>query len=92
LFCLAVGAFIALYVPFNLGFNTNLVIDAADELIFAQYNLVSPTTVDILRLSIPISNLCLFKELNFMVLLMKKSIKWLIFKYYHQPNDQVLLI
>lgn len=54
LFGLTGGAFIALFVPFNLGFKTNLVTDAADELIFAQYHLVSPTTVDILRLSIPI--------------------------------------
>ncbi len=54
MFGLTGGAFIALYVPFNLGFKTNLVTDAADELIFAQYHLVSPTTVDILRLSIPI--------------------------------------
>lgn len=48
------GAYIALYVPFSLGFKTNLVTDAADELIQAQYHLCSPTTVDILRLSIPV--------------------------------------
>lgn len=48
------GAFIALYVPFSLGFKTNLITDGADELIFAQYHLVSPTTVDILRLSVPV--------------------------------------
>lgn len=33
---------------------TNLVTDAADELLFIQYHLVSPTVVDLLRLSIPI--------------------------------------
>lgn len=54
LFGLTAGAYIALYIPFNLGFKTNLVTDAADELIQAQYHLVSPTTVDILRLSIPV--------------------------------------
>ncbi len=54
LFGLTAGAYIALYVPFSLGFKTNLVTDAADELINMQYHLVSPTTVDILRLSIPI--------------------------------------
>ena len=48
------GAFFALYVPFSLTFKTNLIVDAADELVFTQYHLVSPTTVDILRLSIPI--------------------------------------
>jgi len=37
-----------------LGFKTNLVTDAADELIQIQYHLVSPTTVDILRLSVPV--------------------------------------
>jgi hypothetical protein len=51
---LTAGGFIALYVPFSLGFKTNLVTDAADELLFAQYHLVSPTTVDILRLCIPV--------------------------------------
>lgn len=54
LFGLTGGAYIALYVPFSLGYKTNLVTDAADELITNQYHLVSPTTVDILRLSIPI--------------------------------------
>lgn len=43
-----------MYVPFSLGFKTNLVTDAADELINNQYHLVSPTTVDILRLSVPV--------------------------------------
>lgn len=51
---LSTGAFIALYVPFSLGFKTNLITDAADELVFTQYHLVSPTTVDILRLSVPV--------------------------------------
>jgi hypothetical protein len=51
---LSIGAYIALYVPFSLGFKTNLVTDAADELLFQQYHLVSPTTVDILRLCIPV--------------------------------------
>ncbi len=51
---LTAGAYIALYVPFSLGFKTNLVTDAADELMQMPYHLVSPTTVDILRLSIPI--------------------------------------
>lgn len=51
---LTFGAYIALYVPFNLGFKTNLVTDAADELMGIQYHLVSPTTVDILRLSVPV--------------------------------------
>ena len=51
---LTFGAYIALYVPFSLGFKTNLVTDAADELMSMPYHLVSPTTVDILRLSIPV--------------------------------------
>ncbi len=54
LFGLTGGAFLALFVPFNIGFKTNLVTDAADEYLFAQYHLVSPTTVDILRLSVPV--------------------------------------
>ncbi len=54
LFGLTAGAYIALYIPFSLGFKTNLVTDAADDLIFAQYHLVSPATVDILRLSVPV--------------------------------------
>jgi hypothetical protein len=53
-FGLTFGSFIALYVPFSLGFKTNLVTDAADELTNIQYHLVSPTTVDILRLSVPV--------------------------------------
>jgi hypothetical protein len=54
LFGLTAGAYIALYIPFSLGFKTNLVTDAADDMINAQYHLVSPTTVDILRLSVPV--------------------------------------
>lgn len=37
-----------------MAFKTNLIVDAADELVFTQYHLVSPTTVDILRLSVPV--------------------------------------
>lgn len=133
LFGLTGGAYIALYVPFSLGYKTNLVTDAADELISNQYHLVSPTTVDILRLSIPIGvgaiaytvygllnytnsvtsqyvvkmsyskdkvfsffiknrNFFSLRELIFMVLLMKKFMKLLIWKLFHQLKDLELLI
>lgn len=49
------GAFGGIFVPYNMAFKTNLVTDAADELVMAQYHLVSPGTVDILRLGIPIT-------------------------------------
>lgn len=51
---LSAGAFGGIFVPYNMGFKTNLVTDAADELLFAQYHLVSPNTIDIMRLTIPI--------------------------------------
>lgn len=126
------GAYIALYVPFSLGYKTNLVTDAADELINNQYHLVSPTTVDILRLSIPIGvgaiaytvygllnytnsvtsqyvvkmsyskdkvfifhnkrNFFSLRELIFTVLLMKKFMKLLIWKLFHQLKEVELLI
>lgn len=133
LFGLTAGAYIALYVPFSLGYKTNLVTDAADELINNQYHLVSPTTVDILRLSIPIGvgaiaytvygllnytnsvtsqyvvkmsyskdkvfsffiknrNFFSLRESIFTVSLMKKFMKLLIWKLFHQPKDLVLLI
>ena len=43
-----------MFVPFSLAFKTNLVTDTADELVFAPYHMVSPTTIDILRLSVPV--------------------------------------
>lgn len=51
---LTVGAFGGVFVPYNMGYKTNLVTDVADELLFTQYHLVSPNTVDIMRLTIPI--------------------------------------
>jgi hypothetical protein len=116
-----------------LGFKTNLVTDAADELIQVQYHLVSPTTVDILRLSVPVgmgaiaytvygllnytnsmtsqyvvkmsyskdkvidfvicySNLFSSRELIFMVSLMKKFMKQLIYKLFHQLKNLLFLI
>lgn len=51
---LSVGAFGGIFVPYNMGFKTNLVTDAADELMFSTYHLVSPNTIDIMRLTIPI--------------------------------------
>lgn len=48
------GGFGTIFVPYNMAFKTNLVTDAADELIFAQYHLVTPGTFDILRISIPV--------------------------------------
>lgn len=51
---LTAGGFGAIFVPYNMAFKTNLVTDAADELIQAQYHLVTPATIDITRLSIPI--------------------------------------
>mgnify|MGYP006870820678 CR=1 FL=1 len=38
-----------------MAFKTNLVTDAADELLFTPLHLVSPHLFDILRLSIPIT-------------------------------------
>ena len=38
-----------------MAFKTNLVTDAADDLFQSQYHLVSPASIDILRLSIPIA-------------------------------------
>ena len=49
------GGFGCLWVPYNMTFKTNLVTDAADDLLFAQYHLVSPANIDILRLGIPIA-------------------------------------
>ena len=51
---LSVGAFGGLFVPYNMAFKTNLVTDAADEILQLQYHLVTPSTVDITRLSVPI--------------------------------------
>jgi len=48
------GGYIALFVPFNLVFKTNLITDSADELLFGQYHLSSPTNADIIHLSVPI--------------------------------------
>lgn len=48
------GAFGTIFVPYNMAFKTNLITDAADELIFGQYHLVTPGTFDIMRLSVPI--------------------------------------
>lgn len=49
-----VGAFGGVWVPYNMGYKTNLVTDAADEVLFTQYHLCSPNTVDIMRLTLPI--------------------------------------
>lgn len=49
-----IGAFGGMYVPYCMAFKTNLVTDAADELLQMQYHLVTPSTIDIMRLSIPI--------------------------------------
>lgn len=48
------GAILGVFIPFNMTFKTNLVTDVADELIFTQYHLVSPTNIDMVRLGIPI--------------------------------------
>jgi hypothetical protein len=50
-----VGAFCGVFVPYNMAFKTNLITDAADELLHMPYHLVTPYTIDIMRLSIPIS-------------------------------------
>ena len=48
------GGFGAIFVPYNMAFKTNLVTDAADELLASQYHLVTPGSIDVLRLGIPI--------------------------------------
>ena len=52
---LTAGAFGTIFVPYNLAFKTNLVTDAADELLFCQQHLVTPGIIDITRLSIPVA-------------------------------------
>ena len=49
------GAFFAVFVPFNMIFKTNLVTDAADEFVLAQYHLVSPAIMDIARVGVPVA-------------------------------------
>ncbi len=44
----------ALFVPFNMLFKTNLVTNTADEILQGTYHLVSPTNIDLLRVGIPI--------------------------------------
>lgn len=51
----SVGAFAGVFVPYNMAFKTNLITDAADELLHLQYHLVTPGTIDIMRLSVPIT-------------------------------------
>jgi hypothetical protein len=48
------GATLAVYVPFNLVFKTNLITEAADEILQTGYHLVNPTNIDMLRVGIPI--------------------------------------
>lgn len=48
------GAFGGIFVPYNLAFKTNLITDAADELVFGPYHLCTPTSIDIARLTLPI--------------------------------------
>lgn len=52
---LSAVAFMTVFVPYNLVFKTNLVTDAATELSFDSYHLVSPANMDIARLGIPIA-------------------------------------
>lgn len=49
-----IGGFGAIWVPYNMAYKTNLITDAADEMLSAHYHLVSPNTVDIMRLTLPI--------------------------------------
>lgn len=52
---MTVGAFGGVFVPYNLGYKTNLVTDAADELSFGLYHLCSPSLIDITRLTVPLA-------------------------------------
>lgn len=52
---ITLGAFGGIFVPYNLAFKTNLVTDTADELLTLPYHLVTPSTIDIIRLSVPIT-------------------------------------
>lgn len=52
---LTVGGFGGIFVPYNMAFKTNLITDAADELLQSQYHLVTPGSIDVLRLGIPIA-------------------------------------
>lgn len=45
----------SLWVPFNMAFKTNLVTDAADEILNVPYHLVSPASFDTIHAAIPMA-------------------------------------
>jgi hypothetical protein len=53
-------AYAGIFIPLNLIFKTNLVLEKADELWIGQQHLWTPYTVDILHLFTPISTVGVF--------------------------------
>lgn len=53
-------AYFGIFIPLNMAFKTNLVVDKADELFISQQHLWSATHIDVARLFTPISTLGVF--------------------------------
>lgn len=49
-----------MFIPLNIGFKTNLILDKADELFIGQQHLFTPNSMDAVRLFTPISALGVF--------------------------------
>ena len=52
--------YFGIFLPLNLAFKTNLVLDKADELLLGQQRFFNPTTMDAARLFTPISALGIY--------------------------------
>lgn len=57
---IAALSYFGIFIPLNMAFKTNLVVDKADELWLGQLHLWSATHVDVARLFTPISTLGVF--------------------------------
>ena len=57
---LSILSYFGIFIPLNMAFKTNLIIDKADELFIGQQSLWNPLSVDASRLFTPISTLGVF--------------------------------
>jgi hypothetical protein len=57
---IALLAYFGVFIPLNIGFKTNLILDKADELFIGQQHLFTPNSMDAVRLFTPISALGVF--------------------------------
>lgn len=57
---IALLAYGGVFIPLNMAFKTNLVVDKADELFIGQQHLWSPLSLDVARLFTPISTIGVF--------------------------------